>query len=170
MTQIDKIFCFSACKNDLKSAAEKFKKDLPPECASSCEEDFYLANRLILQKAGVEIQPSSEKHSYAGISYVESAKVVLMPEFGVTLKEIKSRIKGDVRISAKSTLVIENEVTLENFDLDGSVWVTNAKELKDVQYQEKNYVEFKETLEEKDPAFIKIRGYHAVGKENIKHL
>lgn len=36
ITQIDRRFCFSTCKNDLKSAAGKFKSNLAPESASSC--------------------------------------------------------------------------------------------------------------------------------------
>ena len=35
-TTYDRQFIFSACKNDLKSAAQKFAQGLPSECGSSC--------------------------------------------------------------------------------------------------------------------------------------
>jgi len=41
VTIIDKIFCFSACKNDVVTAAQKFKTVLPSESAGSCEFDFF---------------------------------------------------------------------------------------------------------------------------------
>ena len=37
ITQIDRRFCFSACKNDLKSAEIKFNSKISPESSSSCK-------------------------------------------------------------------------------------------------------------------------------------
>lgn len=112
VTQIDRIFSFSACKNDVKSAAAKFKSGLPPESASSSiyplysygsnkicigEFDFYKQNEEILKIIGVEVEkPAPEdKQDYDGIEINWGAKLVLKPSFGVTLKEIKSRFAGN---------------------------------------------------------------------------
>jgi hypothetical protein len=38
---IDRRFCFSALKNDPKTAADKSKAGLATESASSCESDIY---------------------------------------------------------------------------------------------------------------------------------
>ncbi len=54
-TQLDRLFCFTTCKNDIVTAATKFKSGLAPECAGSCENDFYLNNCEILKKAGAKI-------------------------------------------------------------------------------------------------------------------
>jgi hypothetical protein len=43
----------------------------------------------------------------------------LSPSFGVTLAEIKSKIKGKVKISKNSTFVIKGDVTLGNIEVDG---------------------------------------------------
>lgn len=41
ITQVDRRFCFSTVKNDIKSAADKAKQNLPAEGASTCEYDVY---------------------------------------------------------------------------------------------------------------------------------
>jgi len=51
-TMIDRRFCFSALKNDPKTAADKSKAGLPTESASSCEADIYDCNRLMLRLCG----------------------------------------------------------------------------------------------------------------------
>lgn len=44
-TMIDRRFCFSTCKNDPKTAADKSKANLPTDSASSCEASIYEVNR-----------------------------------------------------------------------------------------------------------------------------
>jgi len=68
VTQIDKKFCFSACKNDIKTAAQKWKGGLPPESSSSCEYDFYRVHEEILKIAGVHVEEAKgEAQNYGGI-------------------------------------------------------------------------------------------------------
>ena len=95
-TQIDRRFCFSTVKNDLKTAAQKVKANMPPECSSICEQEFYWLNKEILKICGVEFEAEKETvvKSYAGIPIHSSARIVLNPSFGVTLREIKNKIKG----------------------------------------------------------------------------
>ena len=95
-TQIDRKFCFSTVKNDLKTAAQKVKGNLPPESASVCEQEFYWLNREILKICGVEFEEDKVPvvKSFAGIPVPEATRVVLLPEFGVTLAEIQKKIKG----------------------------------------------------------------------------
>jgi hypothetical protein len=98
ITKIDRLFSFTTCKNDPKGAADKWKKGIPPECAGTCELEYYLSNIELLKIAGVEVEePSPEnKKNFAGIEYNFPARVVLKPEFGVTVKEIRSRFSGKV--------------------------------------------------------------------------
>lgn len=44
---------------------------------------------------------------------------MLHPSFGVTLAEIKSRVKGNVTITANSTVVLGGEAVLDSVNVDG---------------------------------------------------
>lgn len=96
LTKIDRAFCFTTCKNDPKTAADKWKKGVPAECAGTCELDFYQTNIDLLRFAGVEVEEPTEEQEFAGIKYKFPAKVVLKPDFGVTVAEIRSRFSGNL--------------------------------------------------------------------------
>lgn len=98
-TQIDRKFCFSTVKNDLKTAAQKVKANLPPECSSICEQEFYWLNKEILKICGVEFQEekTDKPQFFADIPIFNLSRVVLAPSFGVTLKEIRNKIKGTTK-------------------------------------------------------------------------
>jgi len=174
VTQIDKKFCFSACKNDIKTAQAKWKGGLPPESASSCEFDFYKVNEEILKIAGVEIDPATGVKSLGGIEYNYGPKIVLHPSFGLTLKDIKKKIVGKVHISSNSTVVLDGDITLDNVKVDGSLWVETNEPivLKDKEFIDKNYIHFEEInpLEGDHPEYLAIRGYKTSGKEKITYL
>eukprot|EP00331_Platyophrya_macrostoma_P010990 CAMPEP_0176432794 /NCGR_PEP_ID=MMETSP0127-20121128/15599_1 /TAXON_ID=938130 /ORGANISM="Platyophrya macrostoma, Strain WH" /LENGTH=570 /DNA_ID=CAMNT_0017815019 /DNA_START=18 /DNA_END=1730 /DNA_ORIENTATION=- len=170
VTQIDRVFSFSACKNDVKSAAAKFKSGLPAESASTSEYDLYRQNEELLKIVGVDVeQPAPEhKQDFEGIEINFGAKVVLKPSFGVTLKELKSRFQGTNRISSQSTAVFEGEIKVENLTLDGSVRVT--KDVKDLTYDKKNYVTFDKLDGVPTEEYLKIRGFKEKGLENIETI
>ena len=68
MTQLNRAFCFSTVKNDIKTAAQKFQQKLAPESASSCESDLYFMNRSILKLVGVHVETSTEtEYVFEGI-------------------------------------------------------------------------------------------------------
>lgn len=94
-TQIDRRFCFSTVKNDLKTAAQKVKSNLPAESSSICEQEFYWLNKEILRLCGVIFEEKeSVVKSYADIPIPLTTRVVMHPSFGVTLLEIRNKIKG----------------------------------------------------------------------------
>ena len=171
VTQIEKRFCFSACKNDITSASIKYKSGLPAECASSCEYDFYRIHQEILKIAGVNFKPSQDKKSFGGIEYQEDAKILLYPSFGVTLKEIRNRFSGINSISAKSTLVLDGNLWINNLNLDGSLWIRSKeeREIKNLNITSNKYVTFEEIdpNEPNLPEYLKIRGYRSLGLENL---
>ncbi len=76
---------------------------------------------------------------------------------------------GINKISYNSTLVLEGEVYMENFELDGSIRVssTHKEEMTDLQILDKNYVEFVEIDENETDPHLKMRGYKTKGKEDI---
>jgi UDP-sugar pyrophosphorylase len=55
-TSIDKGFCFTTVKNDLKTAMAKLKEGLSPESAGSCEGEFYQSNREMLRLCGAQVE------------------------------------------------------------------------------------------------------------------
>lgn len=54
-TVIDRRFCYTSVKNDIKSAAGKVKLGLSSRSASVCEADIYECNRLLLKICGAQI-------------------------------------------------------------------------------------------------------------------
>jgi UDP-sugar pyrophosphorylase len=176
VTQIDKRFCFSACKNDVVSAAQKWKQGLPAESASSCEFDFFKVHEEILKIVGVDIEPGKETFkNFAGIEYKTTSKIVLAPKFGVTLKEIRNKFKGKNFISSESSLVLDGDIKIENLYLDGSLWIKSneKRDIKNLEVKSKNYVSF-EPLNAKDnesvAEHLKIRGYQGVGLDGLTQI
>lgn len=84
-TMVDRAFCFSTVKNDLKTAAEKFKTGGVPESSSTCEADFYELNRKLLKLSGAIIE-DSDFSEFSGIKSQIFPRVFLAPIFAVTLK------------------------------------------------------------------------------------
>jgi len=172
ITKIERLFSFTTCKNDPKEGSNKYKKGIPPECAGTCELEYYQSNIELLKIAGVQVEdaPQENLRDFAGIGYNFGAKVVLKPDFGVTIREIKSKFKGTNKVSYKSTLVLDGDVHIENLDLDGSISIASKekKEVKDLTFHEKNYVEFVPIDENETDTRLKMRGYKVVGQENIK--
>jgi len=102
-TQLDRIMCFTAAKNNLESGKQKFLDKMAPETAGTCEHDFYLHNRLLLEWAGVELEKSEEKYSFEGIDYEHLPKIMLMPSFSTTLAGLRDSFRGKNVVSSKST-------------------------------------------------------------------
>jgi len=122
-TQFDRWTAFSPVKNNLADAAAKQKNGNAPESASSGEADVYEWARIIMRQAGIPIPPGEEK-DYAGVRVREGPHIVFAPAFGVTQDEVLSKLRGKdkIKISPRSTLVIEGEdVVLESLDLDGAL-------------------------------------------------
>lgn len=112
VTIFDRTWCFSPCKNNLADAAEKVAQGGPPESASSAENDFYGAGRRKLRAAGMEIE-EGEGMSIRGIPWVSGPRVILCPDFALTLADVCERVRGG-KIAGDATLVVEGDVRLDN--------------------------------------------------------
>lgn len=68
-------------------------------------------NRSILQLVGADIETSSTPdYEFAGIKLNLSPQIILKPNLGVTLAEIKNNIgKTHLKISRPSTVVLDKE-------------------------------------------------------------
>merc|ERR1711988_584853 len=95
-TMLDRLMCFTCVKNNLEDAAKK----RPPDCALSAEADIYACNARLLQLAGADVKiEEPEQVSFLGVKAEIGARIILKPAFGISLEQMKSRVKGVVRIS-----------------------------------------------------------------------
>ncbi|KRX04897.1 hypothetical protein PPERSA_06531 [Pseudocohnilembus persalinus] len=139
VTQVDREFCFAACKNNIQSAIQKQQLNLNPECVGSTEFAFYNLNTKLLELAGVQITEKQNKTvNIQGIQYKLGPKIVLDPEFGITLEEIKENIKGEVKISFQSSLIIQKQVEINKLDLNGHLEID--ENLESQKHNDKNQI------------------------------
>jgi len=120
ITQGEAFYCYEPVKNNIRDAIGKQRKTGSACCGASGEFACYLSNRRFLQHAGVQFEPD-EKREYAGIVVPYNARVVLQPQFGNSLKDIKNRIHGKVTVTAESTLVLDGDIHIYNLELDGAL-------------------------------------------------
>merc|ERR1719203_1153127 len=155
---------FTCVKNNLEDAAKKN----PPDCALSAEADIYACNARLLELAGkdVDIQPA-EDVTFLGITAQVGARIVLQPSFGISLEQLKERVKGKVIISARSALVLEGDVVLNGLELDGALEISGTGEVKDRAVT--NAGQVLEAIPESElataPPSLQIRGYRATTGE-----
>ena len=170
-------FCFSAVKNNIVDAAQKFKKGLHPESGATGEFDIFDANARVLKMAGVFIEEANEEDikDFQGIEIEDGAKVFIHPSFGVTLKEIQEKFSGINKISKRSILWLEGENTyFKDLDLDSTLVTSAGSQEISGEFKEKKYIDYK-PLNEKDnyeelDEVIKIRGFNLSTSHEIEGL
>jgi UDP-sugar pyrophosphorylase len=125
VTVFDRAWAFSACKNNLADAAAKVAQGGPPESASSAENDFYLAGRMRLRAAGMEVRDEAVQ-AIRGIPFTSGPRVIMRPSFALTLADVREQIRGG-SISGDSTLILDGDIRLENVTVsDGAALVISA--------------------------------------------
>lgn len=127
-TQLERIMCFTCVKNNLEDALKKN----PPDCALSAEADIYACTSRLLALAGDDVEiEAPEEVCFLGVKATIGARIILKPAFGISLEQMKERVKGKVRISKRSVLVVEGPATIDGLDLDGAATITGAGVVKD---------------------------------------
>lgn len=158
-TQLDRQMCFTCVKNNIATAISKN----PPDCALSAEADTYECTRRLLSLAGTDVQiEPGEEVKFLGVPATLGARIVMRPNFAISLEEMKTKIKGKVRISKKSTLVLDgSDIIIDGLDLDGSLWVQGQGTLKDktVKNEGSPIVAIPEAELPSQPPSLQIRGY-----------
>jgi len=122
-TQFERWTSFSAVKNALVEAPGKQKSTGAAESGASGEFDTYYYGRKLLHAGGAEVDVEGKEVSYSGVKVKSGASVVLLPDFGTTQAEIVSRVKGKLKISANSTLIVDGDVTFGDVEIDGALVV-----------------------------------------------
>ncbi len=164
----ERSWCFSPNKNRLEDAAAKHAAGGPPESAATAESDYYAAGRLRLEKAGTELKVADET-LIRGVPYTDGPRVVLRPDFAMTLAEVDEKITGG-SLTGSAALVIQGRgVRMEEVHIpDGAALVIHAHPDAEVTVRGplKAAGGFaREDLTEEDyadpsvPSVLKMRGY-----------
>jgi len=125
ITQTERSLAYNPVKNNVADAAAKQKSTGAAESAASGEAALYAANRRYLRSANAGV-PEDGSRNFAGIECPWGAKVSLSPEMGVTLADLQNRVQGNVKMTERSTLVLDGDITLGNVSLDGALIVRAA--------------------------------------------
>eukprot|EP00811_Abedinium_folium_P037301 NODE_9929_length_1390_cov_3.560570.p1 GENE.NODE_9929_length_1390_cov_3.560570~~NODE_9929_length_1390_cov_3.560570.p1 ORF type:complete len:303 (-),score=57.83 NODE_9929_length_1390_cov_3.560570:245-1153(-) len=149
--------CFTCVKNNIIDAAKKN----PPDCALSAEAAIYDCNARLLAAAGeVSIEPP-ENVSFLGISAMLGARIILDPSFGISLEQLKQKVRGPMQISKRSVLILEGDVAVQGMVLDGAVKVVGNGVLPHTETTNASrplVAISDEELATRDPS-LQIRGY-----------
>ena len=176
VTVFDRVWCFSACKNNLTDAAQKVAQNGPPESASSAENDFYEAGRMKLRAAGMVVE-DGPCQMLRGVPFTSGPRVILRPSFALTLADVREKIQGG-RISGDATLILEGDVSLQNVTVpEGCSLVVRAQNssavaLKDFSAPPTPRFVIQPLTEEEMhsdqvPEYLRIRGYRIVQSDDI---
>jgi UDP-sugar pyrophosphorylase len=173
VTIFDRVWCFSACKNNLPDAAQKVAQNGPPESSSSAENDFYEAGRIKLRAAGMTIE-ETPRQMLLGIPFTTGPRVILRPSFALTLSDVRERIRGG-RISGDATLILDGDVHLENVTVpEGCSLIVQAEEenpISLIDFTATPGLHFflqplanDELASNEIPEYLRIRGYRIIQK------
>jgi len=172
MTQGERFYCLEPVKNNIRDAVVKQQKTGSAESAASGEFAVYETNRIYLKHAGVKFE-SDQKEEYSGIIVAYNARVVFFPAFATTLKQVKDRIRGNVTITRRSTLVLDGDIDIDNLALDGALLVKacpGAKvTIKNLSVKNDGSLFKKiDTEDERVPEKYRIRGYVVENRDIVE--
>uniref|UniRef100_A0A7S2Y4M2 UTP-monosaccharide-1-phosphate uridylyltransferase n=1 Tax=Fibrocapsa japonica TaxID=94617 RepID=A0A7S2Y4M2_9STRA len=124
-TTLDKWLSFSPAKNSLDTGAGNAKNGVPPATVSSGEAENYAATaRKMKETTGCELG-EPEEVEFEGVTFPLGPRIVLKPSFAVTQDQLKQKISSNVKISTRSSLILEGEgIKLDSLDLDGALSIT----------------------------------------------
>ena len=140
-TYFDRWFSFSACKNNLKDALEKLRRNETGESAFTVERDIFKTNeRLMNEICGklkiIKTEPENEL-IIGGYKVKFGPKIVIYPSFAPTISELKyklGKMRKGIKMTNNSILILKNDINLEEgIDLDGYLVVD--KDNKDLLYE-----------------------------------
>jgi len=165
---MDRWVSFTCVKNAVVDAAVKYRAGLPSECALYCEAHLYRQNAKLLRLAGVEVEfgEHTESVEFLGVKEGWGARVVALPSWASSLEQMKARVKGNVKVSNRSSLVIEGDVILDGLDLDGALELRASPGatllVKDLVVQNHGapIAALEDVALKQAPAHLQIRGYH----------
>ena len=171
-TSYPRWFCFSTCKNNLKDACAKLKKNLGPEAAFSVEQDIFILNAKMIESFGkLEIVQDEEpvQVEVEGCIFKFGPRIIIYPSFAASISELKEKMekmKGKIRMTINSVLILKNDITIEEgVDLNGFLTIDkDEKEL--VKCHNKKIYKYYALKNDQGTIYEKIRGYGILLDEN----
>jgi len=171
-TSYPRWFCFSTCKNNLKDACAKLKKNLGPEAAFSVEQDIFILNAKMIESFGkLEVVQDEDpvQVEVEGCVFKFGPRIIIYPSFAASISELKEKMekmKGKIRMTINSVLILKNDVTIEEgVDLNGYLTIDkDEKEL--VKCHNKQKWEYYALKNDQGKIYEKIRGYGILLNDN----
>ena len=165
-TYFDRWFCFSACKNNLHDSCERLRKKESGESAFTVEREIFKYNEIILKDVlgKLEIINTEPENSVMieDIKVTFGPKIVIYPSFAAYVTELRdklSHMKKNIKMTNNSTLVLKNDIMIEEgIDLDGYL-VVDKDEKNYVVCKNKQYKMYRKLKEGEGEKYEKIRGY-----------
>ena len=172
-TYFDRWFCFSACKNNLRDACEKLRKNETGESAFTVERDIFNCNtklmKEIIGKLDIEKTEPENELVIGGYKVEFGPKIIIYPSFAPTLSELRDKLnhmKQKIKMTNNSTLILKNDIIIEEgIDLDGYLIVDkDQKDFVICKNQKKIIYSLLKNGEGK--IHEKLRGYKILRTEN----
>ena len=145
---------------------------------SSAESDKYIQNQRKLKAAGVDVPVTNvpdDLVSVGGIPVTPGPRIILCPAFGITREEYVDKVKGNNKISERSSLVLDgHHLTIKDLELDGAL-VIRASEHSHVTVDGLKVSNKGWELVENDPnqtyeETVAIRGYTMAKHETKEYI
>ena len=162
-TCVDSEICFSPVKNSTADGVALQEKGISPGVAASGEADQYGAQAKILRCIGCDLAESSPV-IFNGIKVQLTPAIVLKPNFVSCPGEYKAKFPSpsSVRISARSSLVVDGSITIKSLDLDGALVIKSEEgavgEIDGLVVNNKGWVNVEDTGSAASE-IIRMRGY-----------
>ncbi len=154
------------------------KGNTAPGTMSSAESDKYIQNQRKLKFAGVDLpvtQVPDHLVPVSGIPITEGPRIVLCPAFGITQEELLHKIQGDVKISKRSSIVLEgHHLTIKNLDVDGALVIRSGEKshvtVDGLKVSNKGWVIVPNDPSKEYDEAVAIRGYTMDKQETAEYL
>jgi len=177
-TMFDRWVTFSPAKNSLEAGQDAVKSgNTAPGTLSSAECDLYVQNqrKLLFAGADVPVPEYSDFVPMANIPVTPGPRIILCPSFGICQDDYKSKIEGPVRITERSSLVLDgHHLTIRRLELDGALVVRCGTEsyvaIDGLQVTNDGWVLEELDSENDYPESVRIRGYTMNKKDTREYV
>jgi len=121
----DRYMAFSPVINNHAAALVAKRSHLPDFAACTSEMAYYNANTKLLDQCGMLIEPSVD-YFFNKLPALLPPRVCLYPIFAPTNDRVMQCVHGG-SITQRSSLIVEGDnITIENLELDGCLWIKSS--------------------------------------------
>lgn len=112
-------------KSNITDSIKQVQKMGTSFSAAHGESAVYFMNRTLLRAAAknenLTLESKDKLELVKGLPVDYGARIVLYPSFGSTIKDIGTKLKGDISITVNSTLVLDGDIEIDGLKLDGTL-------------------------------------------------